>query len=313
MSTIPQGNNENLEVHQLRVIEVLLRERNLTKAALVLNTTQPSLSKALARLRGYFGDPLFIRIAQRMEPTPKMLSLEAPVRDLLERMELLRREKTTFNPKTSNRAFSFFVVDAGMVVMVPPIVKLLQKEAPNVHLRTVQLDIDHLQPWLESGQVDIAVGDFPSLAQGIRRQRLFTGSYLSVAMKNHPRLAATPTEEQFISERHVLVSGAGLGHALQSAMDALERAIPAENITVRVAGFTAAAMVAKQTDAITTLPSPLASLLARELDLALIKPPAGLRLPKLEISQYWHERYHRESGNQWLRSILHRQFGGEKR
>src|SRR5437868_13843710 len=71
MSSIP-GSHTELDLHHLQVLEVLLREHSLTRAAQALNVTQPALSKTLARLRRYFDDPLFVRVALRMEPTPKI-------------------------------------------------------------------------------------------------------------------------------------------------------------------------------------------------------------------------------------------------
>ena len=307
MDTIPRGHTEELDLYQLQVIDVLLREQSLTRAALVLNTTQPALSKLLARMRRYFDDPLFIRVSLRMEPTPKAQSLAAPVRSILNEMRTLKSDQVPFDAQKSARTFSFFAADAAVVVMVPPVVKLLHVQAPGVHLRAVQLDAEHLHEWLESGKVDFAIGSFPSLVQGIRRQRLFTGTFTSLVRTGHPRLGASPSIEAFIAEQHVLVSAVGTGHGIQLGESALELAIPAQNITIRVPGFTAAAMVAKHTDAIVTLPSPLAAVLALELDLQLIKPP--IKLPKFEIGLYWHERFHREPGNQWIRSLFHQEFG----
>src|SRR5437867_730781 len=227
MGTIPPGNTEELDFGQLRVIDALLRERSLTRAALVLDTTQPALSKMLGRLRRYFDDPLFVRVALQMQPTARALELEAPIRAILQRMQSLRNERIAFDPRKSERTFNFFTVDAGVVVLVPPIVKLLLQQAPNIRLRAVQLNAEHLHGWLEAGKVDLAVGAFPALTQGIRKQRLFNASYLSLARKGHPRLGRAPSARSFVAERHVIVSAAGTGHALQLAEDALEAAIPA--------------------------------------------------------------------------------------
>src|SRR5262245_10187716 len=106
MTTIPENYSE-LDLHHLRVLDVLLREHSLTRAALALNVTQPALSKTLARLRRYFDDPLFVRVALRMEPTPKAMELQAPVAAILERMRELRSEHVPFDPKTSDRIFNF--------------------------------------------------------------------------------------------------------------------------------------------------------------------------------------------------------------
>jgi DNA-binding transcriptional LysR family regulator len=308
MGTILRDHEGELDLYQLRVLDTLLREQSLTRAALVLDTTQPALSKVLARLRAYFDDPLFVRVSLHMEPTPKALGLADQVRTILEQMQMLRSSQVPFDARKSTRTFSFFAVDAAVVVMLPRLVKALQQQSSQVHLRAVQLEEEHLHDWLKSGRVDLAIGSYPALAQGIRKQRLFSAGYSSLARKGHPRLGDAPTVQAFAGEQHVLVSASGTGHAIQLAEQALEEAIPAQNITVRVPGFAAAAMVAKHTDAVVTLPSPLAVLLAKELDLQLVKPP--IRLPEFEISQYWHERFHRDPANQWLRSTMEGQFGG---
>jgi DNA-binding transcriptional LysR family regulator len=306
MGTNLHNQADLLDLYQLRVIDVLLREQSLTRAALVLNTTQPALSKTLARLRSYFDDPLFVRVSLNMEPTPKALGLAAPIRLILDEMQMLRCSQVPFDPRKSDRTFSFFATDAAVVVMLPSLVKTLQSQAPSVRLSAVQLEEDHLHAWLKSGKVDLAIGNYPALTQGIRRQRLFTAGYLSLVRKGHPRLPKEPAPAAFAAEQHVLVSSSGTGHGIALAEHALQAAIPASQFTARVPSFTAAAVVAKHTDAVVTLPSPLAEVLARELDLELVKPP--LRLPHFEVAQYWHERFHREAGNQWFRSVLHQRF-----
>ncbi|MGB6938972.1 MAG: LysR family transcriptional regulator [Xanthobacteraceae bacterium] len=125
--SIPSGYSADLDLHQLQVFDVLLRERSLTRAARVLNVTQPALSKTLARLRRCFDDPLFVRVSSRMEPTAKALDLEKPVRAVIDSVRTLRTENVPFDPKTSNRNFTFCVVDAGVIKLLPPLVKFLEK------------------------------------------------------------------------------------------------------------------------------------------------------------------------------------------
>ena len=105
MKTIPKKQADDLDLHALRVLDVLFRERSLTRAAETLHTQQPALSKTLARLRRYFNDPLFVRVSLHMEPTAKALELEKPVRALLDGMQRLRSEQTRFDPGQSNRTF----------------------------------------------------------------------------------------------------------------------------------------------------------------------------------------------------------------
>jgi DNA-binding transcriptional LysR family regulator len=301
ISTIP-GDYSELELHHLQVLDVLLREHSLTRAAKVMNVTQPALSKTLARLRRYFDDPLFVRVSLRMEPTPKALELKEPIAAILDRLRSLRSQHVPFDPRRSARTFNFCVVDAGIIKLLPPLVTRLLEEAPHVRLCAMQLEAAHLEAWLESGKLDFAMGSFGGLTKGIRRQPLWVERYVSVAKKGHPRLGAEPSLRAFAAEKHVLVSTIGTGHAHQLTERAVEAAVPPENIVCRVPMFLAAAIVAKHTDAVATLPLSIATVLADDLDLMVIKPP--FKLPKIEIFQYWHERFHREPGNQWIRSVF---------
>jgi DNA-binding transcriptional LysR family regulator len=166
INTIPVGYEGELDLHHLQVLDVLLREHSLTRAAKVLNVSQPALSKTLARLRRHFSDPLFVRVSLRMEPTPKALALQEPVGTILDQLRMLRSEHVPFDPAKSNRTFNFCVVDAGVIKLMPPLVNYLERNAPNVRVRAMHLDTQHLDSWLESGSVDFAMGSFPTLAKG---------------------------------------------------------------------------------------------------------------------------------------------------
>ena len=144
------------------------------------------------------------------------------------------------------------------------------------------------------------------MPKGIRRQPLWVERYVSVARRGHPRLSAEPTLRAFAAEKHVLVSIAGSGHAHQTMQKTLEAAIPHENVVCQIPIFIGAAVVVKHTDAIATLPLSIASVLAEDLDLQIMTPP--IKLPKIDIFQYWHDRFHRDSGNQWIRSTFRTLF-----
>jgi DNA-binding transcriptional LysR family regulator len=309
MKTASGNHAEDLDLHALRVLDVLFRERSLTRAADALNTQQPALSKTLARLRRYFNDPLFVRVALHMEPTAKALELEKPVRALLDRLQRLRNEQTRFDPGRSNRVFRVFTLDAGVIVLLPAIIKLLLDMAPGVRLRAAQIGLQNLNTALESGEIDLAIGEFPLLIPGIRRQKLYSGRHMCILQKDHPRLGRNPSLAAFLEAQHIFIT-VGTGHPHQIAERSLEEQLPAKNIIAHVPSFTAAAILARNTKAVATMPGPVASVLARELDMQLAKPP--IKLPEFEISQYWHERFDRDPGNQWLRSVINAKFGGGK-
>jgi DNA-binding transcriptional LysR family regulator len=302
METIPSRDGGEIDLHQLQILDALLKERSLTKAGQMLDLTQPAISKTLARLRRYFDDPLFVRVGLRMEPTPKAMELAEPVRAILDRMRTLRSGHAAFDPKTSDRTFKFSMVDAAVVQMLPPLLAFLKREAPAMHVQAVRCDVQHLDLWLESGLVDFAVGSFSVLGNGLRRHPLWTETYAAVARKGHPRLGPTPSREEFLAEQHALVTAMGTGHDYVAAERVLEAAIPRQNIVCRIPMFAAAAHIAKHSDAITTLPRTMARSVARDLDLQLVEVP--IELPPLQIAEYWHERYHRDPGNRWIRTAF---------
>jgi DNA-binding transcriptional LysR family regulator len=267
--------------------------------------TQPALSKTLARLREHFGDQLFVRVAFEMKPTAKALQLAPQVRTILKELSLLQCEQVPFVPETSTRNFNFAGPDAAVVLFLPLVLTYMKEHAPDVRLSAVQLDMEHLHDWLESGQVDLTAGSFPDLVQGIKRQRLFGFNYLSLVRKGHPRLSGLSSMSAFIEERHVVVAAIGTGHHTQILQQVLESVIPKERIFAHVPGFAAAALLAKHIDAVVTMPTPIGFVLARELGLEIFQPP--VKLPDTDIYQYWHERYDRDPGHEWLRALFYDQ------
>jgi DNA-binding transcriptional LysR family regulator len=306
METIPPRHEGELDLQHLKILHMLLAERSLTRAAASLDLTQPAISKTLARLRTYFGDPLFVRVGMRMEPTPKAMELAEPVKAILDRMRDLRVGHENFDPATSERTFSLFMIDAAVVQLLPPLLNHLRDHAPGVHVQAVRCEVQNLELWLESGLVDFAIGVFPSLEHGIRRHPLWIETFVSVVRDDHPRQAQLASADRFVREKHALVSATGTGHGHQNAERILEDAIPSHNIVCRVPMFSAAALVAKHSDCVATLPRTVGMTMAKDLSLHLFECP--IALPRLEIAQYWHERYHRDPGNRWLREVIRELF-----
>jgi DNA-binding transcriptional LysR family regulator len=297
---------DRLTLFELRVFDTLMAERSLTRAALVLRISQPAVSKVLARLRQRFDDPLLVRAAHGMELTRRAVALQRTVRELLLVAKGLDTPAEDFNPQESARSFRLFISDVGVIRLLPRVMHVLQTEGCKVLLHAVQIDPDRLAPKLEGGDIDLAIGPFPALGQNIRRQRLFTEGYVSVTRQGHPRLTARPSLSAFCDERHVVVCAYEATHVHEELDRLLTAAVPPANIALRVSGFVAAAMVAKYTDVVATLPARVGTMLAQELTLQLVRPP--LVLPQVPIGLYWHERSHRDPANKWLRALFHRLF-----
>ena len=296
-----------LSLRELRILNALLRERSITRTAQLLETAQPAISKTLKHLRAQFSDPLFVRNGHAMQPTARALGMADQLRVLLDAADGLRASGAAFDPSHSDRLFSLLLTDVGMIRFLPPLIGQLAAIAPGVKARAVPLDSRQFELRLETGEADLALGAFPGAAAHLRRQRLFFDGYVSVVRKRHPRAAKARSRAGFLAERHILVTASETGHAAHGAAQrALSAAIDVSNIMLRVPSFVAGAIVAAETDGIATLPANLANGLAGPLGLSTFETP--IALPRIEISQYWHERYHRDPAHRWIRSVTFELF-----
>src|ERR1700692_2884557 len=98
--------DNDVSLRHLRVLTLLLEVGGLTHAAQILDTTQPTISKILTKLRAHFGDRLFVRVGLAMHPTPKAMELAQPLKELLTHSAALRASAATFDPRSSTREFS---------------------------------------------------------------------------------------------------------------------------------------------------------------------------------------------------------------
>lgn len=305
-----QARPADLGMRDLRVLGALLRERSLTRTAEMLGTTQSSVSKVLARLRAHFDDPLFVWAGRSMQPTRRALQIADPLDGLLTAFGSLNASAAPFDPAASSREFRLLLTDVGMIVFLPVLAARIHDAGPGLRLNAMPLATRQFAAMLEAGEADIAIGDFPGAARGLRRQRLYDDSFLSVARKGHPRLPAIGRLRGFFAERHILVKASHAGHAAHQAIGrGLEAAgLSPDRVHLVLPSFMAAAAVVKQTDAIATMPAKLARFVARELDLVAFNPPFAL--PRIEIAQLWHERAQGEPGHRWLRRTIFALFRG---
>jgi DNA-binding transcriptional LysR family regulator len=299
-----------LRLDELRILRTLLQERSITRTAELMRTTQPGISKVLKHLREQFDDPLFVRRGNAMQPTARAVDISSRLQHLLRAADDLRAAADAFDPMRSERRFTLLVTDVGMIRFLPPLISRIAVKAPHVSVCAVQLDQREFEQKLEAGEADLALGALPKAAGYLRRQRLYFDSYVSVIRKGHPAIAASRLREGFLAARHIVVTSSQAGHAAHGVAERVMVAeIPAANILLRVPSFVAAAVVAGETDGIATLPANLAKRIAAPLGLMSFAPPVAL--PRIEITQYWHERYHRDAAHRWIRSLSFDLFSGE--
>jgi DNA-binding transcriptional LysR family regulator len=297
--------NAELDLNLLPVFDTLIRVRNVSRAAEELDMSQSAVSHALKRLRGFFGDQLFIKTGSGMQPTPRALELLAPVLAVMEtvRGELLVREG--FDAATARRSFGLCLTDMGELIFLPRLIKQLRRAAPGCTLRTLQVPVQQIGSVLESGEADLALGSLHSVPEGLFQQQLFARSFVTIVNRGNRAIGETLTREQFFAMEHIVVSLSG---RIEDAYDnVIDQGAGARRIYLTTPHFLTVPMIIEQNpELIATVPRELATKFATYKSIRMVETPVSV--PPFGIRQFWHPRFQHDAANIWLRTLVKETF-----
>ena len=301
-------NFRTLDLNLLRVFDVVMAERNLTRAAERLSLTQPAISNSLKRLRNAVGEDLLTRSAHGVVPTARAEALWPEVRSALGRLRGVLAPGE-FDPAADATNFRIAMADATAALFMPPLVAQIEQSGAQSNLRSLPLTTRDPRALLERGDADVAVGFFPEtvaavLAQGdsalLRRQRLNEGEYTCVMRRGHPLAKQPLTLDSYCSAHHLLVSLSGRDHGLaDQVLAGLNRK---RRVVLTVNQYFTAGRVVANSDLLTVLPAYFIDSTGYRDQ--LLSRPLPFALPSLHLEMIWHIRNDRSSAHQWLRARL---------
>lgn len=295
----------DVDLNLLLVFDRMLAEKRVSAVAQSLGLSQPAISNALARLRRLLGDELFLRTARGMEPTPFALQLAEPVAYAMGALHGALNQQAVFDPATSTRSFRVAMTDIGEIYFTPRLMEALAASAPGVTITTVRNTAVNLRDEMEAGHVDLAIGLLPQLKAGVFQRRLFHQRYVCVFGQKHPLARKrTLTLKDFCDADHLLVQAVGTGHGKADEVMAAQGI--ARRVRLTVPHFVAIGHILQSTRMVATVPEALAQRIAPPFGLVWRRHPVAL--PQIAINLFWHAKFHRDPGNQWLRSLVFDNF-----
>src|SRR5688572_1696397 len=277
---------QTLNLNSLLVLDALCREQNVTRAAKRLGLTQSAVSNALAQLRQTLGDPLFVRARRGVVPTERALALAGPVRQALAIVESALGAGGGFDASTSTRTFVIAASDYTEYVVLPHLLRRLEKEAPGVRVEVRSWGRHEVPPTLETGEVDLMLGYYGALPAGHHEEPLFQEEYVCIVRRSHPAVGRRLTLKRYLELSHVLVTQ--LPGGLGSVDAALGRLGLSRRVGARVSHFLMVPHLVAVTDMAAALSRRVAEPAVKHLKLSQFAPP--LALPKSTVGQVWHER-----------------------
>jgi DNA-binding transcriptional LysR family regulator len=298
------------DLNLLSVIAAIADEKSVSRAAERLDLSQPAVSLALGKLRRQLGDELFVRTVNGMEPTPRARPMIALAKNMLERVQKEVLQQTSFDPGTTTTSFTVALSDIGEMVFLPQLLHAIQVRAPQATVSSVTLPANEVGDALESGAVDLAMGYFPDLKKhNFFQQRLFSHGFISLLRKDHPVRVEKLSLQQFLDLGHAVVKAEG------RSQEVFERHLERMNIRRRVVlstpHFMSIPFIIATTDLVVTVPLAVGTSFAAFSNVRLVQPP--LEIPRFDLKQHWHRRYHDDVRHQWLRSLVAELFKDDKR
>jgi DNA-binding transcriptional LysR family regulator len=291
---------KEVDANLLVILDALLVDASVTRAAERLGRSASAISHALAKLREIFADELFVRAGQKLVPTAKALELAPTVHVILAGMESLLRPNKPFDPADTERDFAIIASESGELGLVQPLRQRIEQIAPSVHVGWTPGHGAEIVEALRQGRSHFAIDieEMTLPAPDIRVLKLFDDRLVTLAAPGHP-LEDGGGLEDFAASDHVEVN------ALPT-IALMDRALAASGLTctisARVSSVLAGLLHALKSGALLTLPHLLASILEREFALKRIPHPfAEVTMP---VRLLWHSSYDRDECHHWVRDEI---------
>jgi DNA-binding transcriptional LysR family regulator len=291
-----------IDLNLLAAFDALLEERNVTRAAARVGVSQPAMSAALSRLRTLFEDPLFLRSAEGLLPTPRARDLAGPVSQALRQLEAVLVKKPEFDPGKVTMDFTLGLSDYPAFVLLPALLSALEKKAPGVSLRVRSFTSrDSAVDLLDAGMIDAAVGVPPTHTESrILTRAVLRDDFVTIVRRDHPSARRGMNMKTFLSLSHVLASPEGDRHGLVD--EALAQLGKRRTLALTLPQMFAVPGVVAQTQMTATVMKRVALHSSARRMLVLFPPPVAL--PEIVFDLIWHRRSDAHPAQMWLRALL---------
>jgi DNA-binding transcriptional LysR family regulator len=292
----------DVDLGLLPTLEMVIRERSVTRAAYKLGVSQPTVSRILARLRHQLGDPLLVRTKGGVEPTPRALHIVEPLARALEEVRRALASELAFDPALATATFSLSLGDYESAVLLPGLYARVSVEAPRARLAIIPYRRAEAEEAVMAGKVHVAVGRFLNPAPALHQQQLFREDFVVGFRQGHPLATQTLSLAGLARFPHILISPGRPGDFTGLLDEAFAEAGLSRHVAVSLPHFLVAPALLLETDAVLLFPRHVARWAVAVSGLcirALPIPTAGFC-----VTMLWHGRTHKDAGAVWLRRLL---------
>lgn len=290
---------KDVDLNLLRLFDAIYRTRNVSRAADLMDLTQPAASQGLTRLRLLIKDPLFVRAAGGVQPTPKADRLADAVRSALAMLEQALNESALFEPLQSRKVFRIHMSDIGEGRFLPDLMVALRRLAPGVRLETLPLVRSDIAAGLDSGRIDFAFGFLPTV-KDTQREQLLKDRYIVLLREGHPFTHRRRSGQALLDALRQLEFVAVRSHS--DTLRILEMMQLEDRLRLTTEHFMVLPSIVKATDLAVVMPRNIAQIFAADSGYSIIEPPFPLR--EFTVSLHWSKRFEADPANRWMRQTI---------
>ena len=289
------------DLNLLPILIALYDEASVSSAGKRLGMSQPSVSKALRRLRESFEDPLFVRGPNGLVPTPRARAVVQAARPHLKHLQEDLLADEAFDPATSTQPITIALSDIAEMAFYPSIVAHFRRHAPRCTMTTVATAPEEIARGLESGAIDLAAGYYPALAlRNFRKRLLSRHGFACLLRAGHPLGQPRLKTEDYLAAEHVGV------HRPGSSQELLERFFERRRLKLKTPVYTSFVLsvpfIVMESDLVATLPYAVATRFASlSSGLRAALPPFDL---PYDLRLHWHRRFDNEARSLWIREQM---------
>ncbi len=301
---------DKIDLHLIKVLNTVLTEQSVSRAAIRLGMHQPAVSHALKRLRALSGDPILVRSGTGMVPTDAGRRMIDPSASILKAAGMLFSDARGFDPATASVTFRVAASDYLDPFFLPQLVALIKRQAPHclIDIHPLSAETDY-RAQLAQGQVDLVIGNWSEPAGDLHRAPLFADEVVCLVAQDHPAVrrgwgtAGRSENASWLKSEHI--APAAMSPGAKGVIDEhLASLGVARNITVRCPHFgLMPAMVASSLLVMTT-GRQYCERFTPHLPVKIL--PSPISFPRMMYYQLWHERSHTSNASKWLRDAAER-------
>jgi DNA-binding transcriptional LysR family regulator len=301
-------NFRQLDLNLLRVLCAIYRLGSVTEAGRQLALSQPATSNALARLRRFFDDDLFVRSPRGLHPTRKAQRIVPALIAQLHALESTVLSTEGFDPASSLLQWRLSLSDLGEMMFLPPLAQALRSEAPHSRVSNESVAALQVGAALKAHDIDLAIGILDQNHESTSSELLFQEHFVAITASNwRPatgRAGSALSARQFAAATLAVAAPAATFHDSVESM--LSKRKLNDRIVLRSRHYGALPELVTRTDLMAIVPQMYANSLRPSYDIRVWELPE--KGPSYEVRMVWHESATHDHAHTWLRGVVRRLF-----